>query len=262
MKGRIFAACVITHLISGMCMAFVFRSFFESDNVLSGITHRTESDRPLHQQSSESPPKRVSFPTPDGGLIFANLYGKGERGVVLVHGGRFNKESWVKQARAIVKAGFRVLSIDLRGYGQSRGPKQSNSQSPQFHLDVLTAIRYMRQNGAKTVSIVGASMGGIAAAHASVEAKSGEIDRLVLLAHGPIDNPEKMKGRKLFILSRDDFSGDNKIPRLPEIRDQYEKAPGPKELVILDGSAHAQYIFETEQGERLMREILRFLSDP
>jgi hypothetical protein len=33
-------------------------------------------------------------------------------------------------------------------------------------------------------------------------------------------------------------------------------------LVILDGSAHAQFIFATDQGERLMREILRFLSGP
>ena len=44
------------------------------------------------------------------------------------------------------------------------------------------------------------------------------------------------------------------------IRDQYARAPGPKELVILEGSTHAQFVFETEQGERLMFEILRFLS--
>ena len=73
--------------------------------------------------------------------------------------------------------------------------------------------------------------------------------------------PQRMKGRKLFIVSRGDVgSGDR--PRLPGIRDQYDKAPGPKELVILEGSAHAQFIFETPEGERLMREILRFLSAP
>ena len=52
------------------------------------------------------------------------------------------------------------------------------------------------------------------------------------------------------------------MARLPGIRDQYEKAPGPKELVILEGSAHAQFLFATDQAERLMREILRFLSEP
>ncbi|MGH9426732.1 MAG: alpha/beta hydrolase [Terriglobia bacterium] len=205
--------------------------------------------------------EHVSFLTEDGGLIYGHLYGKGDRGLVLTHGGRFNKESWKEQAQILAKAGFRVLAIDFRGYGQSRGPGQSDPLSAPLHLDVLAAVRYLRQSGAKTVSIVGGSMGGMAAAQASVEANPGEIDRLVLLASGVIAKPEQMKGRKLFITARDDFSGNN-IPRLPKIRDQYERAPGPKELIILDGSAHAQVIFATRQGDRLMREILRFLSEP
>jgi hypothetical protein len=40
------------------------------------------------------------------------------------------------------------------------------------------------------------------------------------------------------------------------------QTPEPKELIVLEGSAHAQFIFATDQGERLMREILRFLSAP
>jgi hypothetical protein len=32
--------------------------------------------------------------------------------------------------------------------------------------------------------------------------------------------------------------------------------------VILEGSAHAQFIFNTEQGPRLMQELLKFLSQP
>ena len=64
-------------------------------------------------------PQAVSFPTPDRGLIYANEYGRGDRGVVLVHGGRFNKESWREQAPVLARAGFRVLAIDLRGYGKS-----------------------------------------------------------------------------------------------------------------------------------------------
>ena len=69
-----------------------------------------------------------------------------------------------------------------------------------------------------------------------------------------------MKGRKLFLIARDDL-GSGDIPRLPKVREQYEKAHGPKELIILDGSAHAQFLFDTDQGERVMREILRFLSE-
>jgi hypothetical protein len=35
-----------------------------------------------------------------------------------------------------------------------------------------------------------------------------------------------------------------------------------KSWAVIDGSAHAQFIFDTNQGERLIREILRFLSEP
>lgn len=202
--------------------------------------------------------KTVSFSTEDGGLIFADLYGEGDRAVVLAHGGRFNKESWEKQAGTLAAAGFRVLALDFRGYGKSKGPGDSVPMNAPLHLDVLAAVRYLRTNGAKTVSIVGGSMGGGAAGDASIASKPGEIDRVVFLGASPNGPAEKLKCSSLFIVARDDASADG--PRLPGIRAKYEKAPEPKELIILDGSAHAQFLFETDQSERVMREILRFLS--
>jgi pimeloyl-ACP methyl ester carboxylesterase len=202
--------------------------------------------------------KTVSFPTEDGGVVFADVYGTGDRGIVLAHGGPFNKESWAKQAQTLATAGFQVLALDFRGYGKSRGPGQSDPMSAPLHLDVLAAVRYLRKTGAKTVSVVGGSMGGGAAGDASIASQPGEIDRLVLLGASPNGPAEKLKSSSLFIVARDDSSGDG--PRLPRIQEQFEKAPEPKELIILEGSAHAQYLFQTDQGERVMREILRFLS--
>jgi len=202
--------------------------------------------------------KAVSFPTADGGVVSADLYGAGERGVVLAHGGRFKKGSWEKQAQALAAAGFRVLAIDFRGYGQSRGPGDSDPMSAPLHLDVLAAVRYLRKSGAKKVSVVGASMGGGAAGDASILSEPGEIDRLVFLGAAPNGPAEKLKAASLFIVARDDASEDGL--RLPGIRAQYEKVPQPKELIIVDGSAHAQFLFQTDQGEKIMREILRFLS--
>ncbi len=99
--------------------------------------------------------KGVSFPTADGGVVSADSYGAGERGVVLAHGGRFNKGSWEKQAHALAASGFRVLAIDFRGYGQSRGPGDSDPMSAPLHLDVLAAVRYLRKSGAKTRARMG-----------------------------------------------------------------------------------------------------------
>jgi dienelactone hydrolase len=205
----------------------------------------------------------VSVVAPDGGLIAADLYGTGPRGVVLAHGGRFDRKSWREQALVLARTGFRVLAIDFRAAVQSRaGADPACLYNPScLAVDVLAAVRYLRGTGAQSVAVVGGSLGGGAAAQASVDAAPGEIDRLVLLAHQPIDHPERMKGRKLFIVSRGDL-GSGDVPRLPGIKDQYAKAPEPKQLVVLEGSAHAQFIFSTRQGKRLMAEILRFLSQP
>ncbi len=200
----------------------------------------------------------VSFPAQDGGLIYGDLYGKGPRAIVLAHGARFNKESWARQAPVFAEAGFRVLAIDFRGYGRSRGPGQADPLSAPLYLDVLAAVRYLHRHGATTVSLVGGSMGGAAAGDASISSRHGEIDRVVLLAAAPNLPVERLKSAALFILARDDVSGAG--PRLPNIRAQYEKAPQPKKLVILDGSAHAQALFETNQAGRLLSEILRFLA--
>jgi pimeloyl-ACP methyl ester carboxylesterase len=202
----------------------------------------------------------ISFPTEDGGKICADLYGRSTRGVVLAHGGRFKKESWRVQADAIESAGFQVLAIDFRGFGCSTGPGQTDFSKAPFENDVLAAVRYLKAHASKTVSVVGGSFGGAAAGDASIKAGPGEIDRIVFLGAAPNLPAEKLKSRALFIVARSDASGDGL--RLPGIRAQYEKAPQPKELIVLDGSAHAQFLFQTDQSARVMREILRFLSMP
>jgi alpha-beta hydrolase superfamily lysophospholipase len=200
-------------------------------------------------------PEHVTFATEDGATIYGDLYGKGERGVVLAHGGRFTKESWEPQAQVLAQAGFRVLAFDFRGFGQS--PRHPNDAPP--HLDVLAAVRYLRKAGAKSVSVIGGSFGGGAAADAAIVAAPGEIDRLVLLGTGGGElPPEKMQGRLLFIVARDDTSGDGL--RLPGILARYEKAPPPKKMVLIKSSAHAQFLFATKHGDQVMSEILRFLA--
>jgi len=76
----------------------------------------------------------------------------------------------------------------------------------------------------------------------------------------PESSSGPVKSRTLFIVARDDANDDG--PRLPGIRAQYLKAPEPKELIVLDGEAHAQFLFETDQADRVIDEIFRFLSAP
>ena len=213
-----------------------------------------------HSLGAQTP---ISLRAEDGGLVVADSYGAGDRAVVLAPGGRFDRASWKDQARELAAAGFRVVAIDFRAAVEARAGRETSCLYDAACLarDVSAAVRHLRETGAKEVSVVGASLGGGAAAQASVDAPAGVIDRIVLLAHMPIELPEKITGRKLFIVARHD-TGSGDIPRLPAIRAQHARASAPKELVVLEGSAHAQFIFQTSEGPRLMREIVRFLTEP
>jgi pimeloyl-ACP methyl ester carboxylesterase len=214
----------------------------------------------LHSQHRSVHLEHVSFTTQDGAVIYADLYGESKRGVVLAHGGRFTKESWKPQAQMLARSGFSVLAFDFRGFGKSHGPGDSDMFTAPVQLDVLAAVRYLRNHGAKTVAVVGGSFGGAAAADASIASQPGEINRLVLLAgygNGPAD---RIKAPLLVIVARDDANDAG--PRLPRIRAWFDNVPQPKRLIVVDGSAHAQFLFQTDQADRVMNDILRFLASP
>jgi pimeloyl-ACP methyl ester carboxylesterase len=142
-----------------------------------------------------------------------------------------------------------VLAIDFRGYGASTAGREGQA----LYQDVLAAVRYLRGRGATSVAVVGASMGGGAAGRAAVEAQAGEIDRLLLLSPVSIPHPDGMHaGRFLYIASRDE-------PMAASVREQFARAPEPKRLELLEGSAHAQHIFPTRQGPKLTALIAAFL---
>jgi predicted alpha/beta hydrolase len=207
--------------------------------------------------------RQVSIPVVDSSSgkiarIQADLYGSGSRAVLLAHGGRFNKDSWRKQAPILARAGFLVLAINYRGdtFNPDGSPSALGSDDDNA-IDVEAAARYLHGIGAKSISAIGASLGGDAAGEAEARSQAGIFDKMIFLGSEGGDAPEKLKGRKLFIVAREDSNGSG--PRLPGISKCYEQTPEPKQLIVLKGSAHAQFLFDTGEGPRLMREILKFL---
>lgn len=196
-----------------------------------------------------SVPEEISFSTSDGGVIHAHLYGAGEHAVVLAHGAVFDKESWQPLATELSSRGLQVLALDFRGYGRS----MPDGEKTELWRDVAGAAAYLRQRGADRISALGASMGGGAVARASVEAPQGTFHKLVFLAAAPIREAGRMKADSfLFLVSREERL-------LPRVRQQFEQAPDPKRLEILEGSAHAQHVFRTDQAETLTRLIVEYL---
>jgi predicted alpha/beta hydrolase len=107
--------------------------------------------------AAQEAPAAVTYPTADGGTIHAELYGEGSHVVLLAHGRIFNNESWEPLARQLEIAGYRVLAIDFRGYGDSTAGSDGNV----LELDILGGVRYLHeQQHAVAVSVIGGSMGG------------------------------------------------------------------------------------------------------
>jgi len=98
--------------------------------------------------------------------------------VLLLHGFPQNWRCWRNQVGPLVRAGFSVHAVDLRGYGDSdRPPQQCAYRLPHLVEDVAALVR---ATGAARAHVVGHDWGGIvawsfAATHAEL------LDRLVIL---------------------------------------------------------------------------------
>lgn len=195
----------------------------------------------------------VSFITKDGVSLKGRLFGKSEVGVVLAHMYPTDQTSWYGFARTLADKGYRALTFDFRGYGESGGKKDIS----QIDKDVEAALRFLIDKGIKKVFLVGASMGGTA----SLKVASRENVPGVVSISGPTEfrglsirtELSQIKAPKLFIVSRDEHSN------AESSQEQYNKTPEPKEIKLLSGNAHGTFIFDTPQKEELEKAILEFL---
>lgn len=154
-------------------------------------------------------------------------------------------------ARFLASHNFRVLAIDFRGYGKSLPGEKGKA----LDEDILGAIFYLQSAGIRDISVLGASMGGGAAATAATRADSGMIRRLILLSPVPIARPDRIRASETYyIVSREE-------PMAGVIRKNYLAAPAPRHWFELPGSAHAQHIFNTNEGPELERLILQILQE-
>lgn len=76
--------------------------------------------------------------------------------VILMHGGGQTHHSWGTAARDLVEAGFHVISLDLRGHGESDWSPQGDYTIDAFAADLAAVASTLSSPPA----LVGASLGG------------------------------------------------------------------------------------------------------
>lgn len=87
--------------------------------------------------------------------LYYEDHGKGDP-VVLIHGWPLSGRSWEKQTRALVDAGYRVITYDRRGFGHSSKPAIGYDYDT-FAEDLRRLVLRLRL---RDFALVGFSMGG------------------------------------------------------------------------------------------------------
>jgi non-heme chloroperoxidase len=116
--------------------------------------------------------------------------------VVLIHGYPLNGASWEKQERALLQAGYRVITYDRRGFGKSSQPTGGYDYDT-FAADLSILLEHLDLND---VVLVGFSMGTGEVTRYLGTYGSGRVAKAVLMGAIPPfllktgDNPEGVPG--------------------------------------------------------------------
>ncbi len=179
-------------------------------------------------------------------------------GVALLHMLGRKRGDWDAFARQLQDAGYGVITIDLRGHGESGG-RRDWAKMP---LDAAIATKFIRSReeiDPDRIVLMGASIGANIAINAA--AKDPDIAGVALLSPGldyrGVKTEEAVKqygARPLFIAasSEDDYAAQS-------ARKLDSLAQGPHQLLILDNQGHGTQMLGKDNG--LEKAILQWLAE-
>jgi non-heme chloroperoxidase len=128
--------------------------------------------------------------------LYYEDHGQGKP-VVLIHGWPLSGASWEKQVPALLGAGYRVVTYDRRGFGNSSRP--TTGYDYDTFADDLDKL--MTKLDLRDAALVGFSMGGGEVARYLGAHGSGRVSKAVFMAAIPpfllktADNPEGVDGK-------------------------------------------------------------------
>jgi pimeloyl-ACP methyl ester carboxylesterase len=126
----------------------------------------------------------------DGINLVADVRGESDAWPVLfLHGGGQTRHAWGKSAELVAARGWRTISLDQRGHGESDWAKNGDYSFTAFCADCIAVVDQLE----KPPVLVGASLGGMAAMLAEGTSDREVSSGLVLVDIAPQSNPEGIK---------------------------------------------------------------------
>ena len=108
-------------------------------------------------------PTQVTFTGAAGNRLVADVFDKAGAPVLLLHGGGQTRHAWRATAVALARAGRTAYAIDQRGHGDSDWIDSGAYGFSDFAADVRALADAFAAKGEPRPTVIGASLGGIAA---------------------------------------------------------------------------------------------------
>jgi len=212
----------------------------------------------------QAPAQEVEFSTADGIILSGHLFGSGDSAIVLAHMYPADQTSWFDFAAELAQEGYRALTFDFRGYGESQGSKDISH----IDRDLLAAVDFVVKAGAKQVVLVGASMGGTASLiAAALLQSSSEASGSAPLVRGVItlSAPVEFKGLAaqkavaelscplLFIAAEGDVGAES-------AREFAQLSSGRGDLLVVPGDEHGTNLLRGPHRDQVREAIAVFLN--
>lgn len=171
-----------------------------------------------------------------GGRLTGFILGEGERYVVLAHQSDANGCQMLPIGRGLTTGGYRVLALDFSGASAAE--------------DLAQAVSFVRERGAESVSVVGASLGGLAALVVGAEV-TPPLDAVVSLSAPSQYRGERAPSLLGFPSPLQVYVGRDDAGFLEDSRTFARQAPHA-ELFVLPVSSHGVALVDDAVFARIM----------
>ena len=199
-------------------------------------------------------PTPIEIHTCESRALRGHLWRGGGHWAILVHDEGEDLDAWTPLVGELSADGLSVLAVDLAGHGASDDPwKPSLAPS-----DVAATMRFARNEGARSVFLIGAGAGATAALVAAVEVEPQAI--VALSPRAALDgiDPEAIRessAPKLFVVGGRDRSA------LAHTVDVYRRAIGWGVVEQPPVREQGTDLLASAWAEQVREKILAFLRD-
>ncbi|HLC52390.1 MAG TPA: alpha/beta fold hydrolase [Candidatus Nanoarchaeia archaeon] len=213
--------------------------------------------------------EKITLQTSDNLKIVGNHFKvpKPNPGISLFHMMPASKESYSLFAEQLNKAGIGVLSIDLRGHGESAGGNYQNFTDEQHQSsihDVEAAVSFQEQEGHSPLFVGGASIGANLALQIIVEDKL--VKKAILLSPGlnyrgietvPLAKTVAKDKEVYIVTAKDDLRSGGANDQQAQVI--FNQLKCKKKIKIFEAGGHGTDIFKTHP--ELMDELVKWLKN-